>query len=344
MKRQIRNLVGQACHCSGLLSLTERRHRSDLTILCYHRVLPADRKAAYYNPDLVVTPDAFEAHCSIVRRYYKVQSLSDALRGWQTDGTPHRPAAAITFDDGYADNFEHAGPILDHFGLQATFFVISGLVGTDHAPWYDAVGRAMSSPTQAECAREITSRHLGQPITMPRDAVEQAKRLDPAKRRAFVSELAASVNLDAGTGREDRIMNRDQLREMIQAGHEIGAHSRTHEILTQLDDGALDDEVAGSKTGVEALIGSEVNAFCYPNGDTDARVQDAVKRAGYGCAVTMQPGLNAAGGDSYQLRRWLIHEDRLAGLGCPASTTLLRMELCGLSQRVFRRSTGSISQ
>ena len=78
-------------------------------------------------------------------------------------------------------------------------------------------------------------------------------------------------------------------------------------------------------------------AFCYPNGDQDERVVRIVESAGYDSAVGIEPGVNQPVCDSFRLKRWFIHEGRLAGPNGRASDTLLRMELCSLSDRVFRR-------
>src|SRR5690606_6675792 len=109
------------------------------------------------------------------------------------------------------------------------------------------------------------------------------------------------------------IMTREQLRELLAAGHEIGAHTRTHDMLPQLDDAALADEIAGSRRELEALLAAPVHSFCYPNGSYDERVVDQVRAAGFAQAVTTQEGRNRAGQDLFQLRRWFIHQERLAG-------------------------------
>ena len=88
---------------------------------------------------------------------------------------------------------------------------------------------------------------------------------------------------------------------------------------------------------IERRLGVSVRAFCYPNGDVDDRVVRAVQLAGYRSAVSVEPGVNEPACDPYRLRRWFINEDRLAGPSGKASDTLLRMEICSLADRVFRR-------
>ena len=49
----------------------------------------------------------------------------------------------ITFDDGYADNLEHARPWLARHGLPATVFVTAGAVGATREFWWDELERLL---------------------------------------------------------------------------------------------------------------------------------------------------------------------------------------------------------
>lgn len=80
------------------------------------------------------------------------------------------------------------------------------------------------------------------------------------------------------------------LREWIDGGMEMGAHTRTHARLPSLDDVALGDEIGGSKRSLEDRFGVSVTQFCYPWGAHDDRVVDAVRAAGFAGAVTTMRG------------------------------------------------------
>jgi peptidoglycan/xylan/chitin deacetylase (PgdA/CDA1 family) len=82
-----------------------------------------------------------------------------------------------------------------------------------------------------------------------------------------------------------------QVKALVAAGWEIGAHTITHADLTTLDTAGLDREVAGSKKELEKEFGVEVNTFCYPAGKYDAEAEQAVKRAGFTTATTVEPGI-----------------------------------------------------
>ncbi len=347
MKQLARLLGGWCCRAGRVLAHGERCNRGRLTILTYHRVLPRDRKGAYFAPGLVVTPEAFRHHCRTVAQNFHVLSLSEALDVWCQRPFDRRPIAALTFDDGYRDNYEYAAPILAEFGLWATFFVIAGLIGTSVSPWYDQMGRAFGLLRQQRRMREMLARPavvelLGGcardgGVSTAGQLIAVAKTLGVEKRQVLLDELRSLTASRQDYVSSDLIMSWRQLAELADAGHEIGCHSWSHEILPQLDDTRREAEVSGSRRLLEERLGNPVRAFCYPNGDFDEHAVRMVNAAGYTCAVTSSPGCNEPGQDRYRLKRWFIHEDRLAGpLGRP-SATLLRMELCGMADRVFDR-------
>jgi peptidoglycan/xylan/chitin deacetylase (PgdA/CDA1 family) len=82
-----------------------------------------------------------------------------------------------------------------------------------------------------------------------------------------------------------------RVRRLIGAGWEIDAHSVTHPNLTTVDDAQLWNEVSGARTTLQWEFGIPVDFFCYPSGKYDARVIDAVRRAGFSGATTTTTGL-----------------------------------------------------
>ena len=82
-----------------------------------------------------------------------------------------------------------------------------------------------------------------------------------------------------------------QVKALVAAGWEIGAHSVTHADLTTLDAAGLDREVAGSRRELEKQFGVKVETFCYPAGKYDAEAEQAVRRAGFSTATTVDPGI-----------------------------------------------------
>lgn len=130
LRRRCADLAGRAVYGTGL-------HRRMLdgraAVVLYHRV--TDDAAG--NP-LACTPEAFERHCEFYRRHFRVVGLGELLERLRS-GRDLGRCLAITFDDGYRDNYSVARPILERHGLPACFFVATGLVGSDHVPRWDSI-------------------------------------------------------------------------------------------------------------------------------------------------------------------------------------------------------------
>ena len=99
-----------------------------------------------------------------------------------------------------------------------------------------------------------------------------------------------------GTPHEDELacMSWDQLREVRDAGWEIGAHTCSHPFLTELGDDELHRELQASRASCEEHMGEPCPALAYPYSDWDARVAEAAGRAGFTAAVTVNTGTWAA--------------------------------------------------
>lgn len=94
--------------------------------------------------------------------------------------------------------------------------------------------------------------------------------------------------------RELRCLGWDELRALADNGWEVGSHTRSHPRLPELDDSALDAELAGSRADCESALGRPCDSLAYPYGAVDARVAAAAGRAGYAYAVSLPRELHRA--------------------------------------------------
>jgi peptidoglycan/xylan/chitin deacetylase (PgdA/CDA1 family) len=104
-------------------------------ILMYHRV-DVDRPADAVGRELTVTPAQFSGQLAYLREH-GLQGISmEQLRERLQSGAPLDHLVVLTFDDGYADQYAYALPILRRFRERATFYIITGVVGgTHHLTW-----------------------------------------------------------------------------------------------------------------------------------------------------------------------------------------------------------------
>lgn len=143
-----------------------------------------------------------------------------------------------------------------------------------------------------------------------------------------VPELAADADAYPS---ELETMAWSELRELVERGVEIGAHTVSHPHLTTLDDEELDHELAASKQRIEDELRRPCPLFAYPYGENDLRVRRAAKRAGFDVAFGLQPH-GSSWSDRYRLPRvgiWRGESERTVAfktsrLGRSAAVTGLR--------------------
>jgi peptidoglycan/xylan/chitin deacetylase (PgdA/CDA1 family) len=100
-----------------------------------------------------------------------------------------------------------------------------------------------------------------------------------------------------------RLMDAERIRLLHREGIVFGSHGVSHARLSGIDPVKMEREVTISKARLEDLLQEEVSHFCYPYGDHNQLVADAVERAGYQSAVTCIRGATLEGSDPYLLPR-----------------------------------------
>jgi peptidoglycan/xylan/chitin deacetylase (PgdA/CDA1 family) len=118
-----------------------------------------------------------------------------------------------------------------------------------------------------------------------------------------VADRIGGVNDWDGETPGESLLTAGEIRTLHGAGIEIGSHGATHRALTQLDAADLAREVAGSKETLERIIGAPVTSFCYPYGNFDDRVVEAVRTAGYRAATVIRGGIPKDLSDPFRLKR-----------------------------------------
>lgn len=110
------------CPCFQYVCRSARPKRA-LTILTYHSI--TDR----IHPDETVAPGEFERQLQyLIKNNSKVISLEEAVKHFQSDFEKISGSVVLTFDDGFADNYYNAFPLLKKYNLPATIFLVSDFI------------------------------------------------------------------------------------------------------------------------------------------------------------------------------------------------------------------------
>jgi peptidoglycan/xylan/chitin deacetylase (PgdA/CDA1 family) len=212
----------------------------------------------------------------------------------------------ITFDDGYREVGDVAWPILRELGLPAVLFVPTAYPGAEATFWWDRLEQALcDTPRRDRLPTPLGAISLARSTDRAAAAADLRRHLatlhhDEARRCA--ENICAE--LDAPAGALPGILGWDDLRRLAREGLAIGAHSRTHPILTRIPPAALPGEVEGARADLRRELGTDLPIYCYPNGRHNPAVRAALRAAGIAAAFTTRRGTNdLRSADPLRLRR-----------------------------------------
>jgi len=310
------------------------RSRASASVVTYHGVLPEGYKVRdAFLDDTLISMDAFRAQIRLLKSNYDVispQFFQEWLEGREV--LPKR-AVLLTCDDGLLNNLTVMLPLLLEEKLQCLFFVTGSSAGDEpDMLWYIELylmmhgartGVAMdwrgirvaaleSAPERKRTqwlnlTDELSRRDAGQRAEFLGEAV-QCWGLDPEWKKMYLQ--------DALLRQRFQLLKGAQLRQLVEAGMNVGAHTMSHPMLSGQTDEFARKEIAESKRNLEHATGRPIWAMAYPYGNPAAVGDRELKfsqEAGYSCAFMNVPGeLRAAG--KFSLPRVHVTADMSWGL------------------------------
>ncbi|WP_152050222.1 polysaccharide deacetylase family protein [Tautonia marina] len=321
----------------GLLRVIERlARRPCLLVLAYHRIGdPASTPD--YGPVFSATPEDFRAQIKVIQRAFRLLNPTELVDAASGEMPLTEPCAAITFDDGYRDQYHHALPALVDAGASATFFIPPDLIDHPRPFWWDLVSRIIRQTNRerleleepARLSLDLTRTTRDEALAQVVRACLAARRLDEVRLAEHLQERAG-VSLDLDALGRSAMMTWEQVEALAEAGMGIGSHGQTHRRLADLDESEQSEELVSSKRSLEARLGRTVDAISYPygeQGDYDDRTCRLAHETGYRAGFTFggrpnRPGsgrpfevarINVGSADSPEMVRARLALDRLFG-------------------------------
>ncbi len=307
-RERAKQAVARTIRSTGLARVKRSLDRGHLAILTYHRVLPLPDALDYPFTAMTMPRDHFEAQMGHLARHYQVLPLGDAVTQLRKGTLPAR-TVAITFDDGYRDNHDHALPILRKYSIPATIFVVSDSVLGRTTLWWDEIARIAgrlarqpAAPLDGERLDDALAETLGllrrgaAAPAVAEQIVARMNRLSRADRGRNLGVLRALAGPDPAEA-GDLMMSLADLQELRNSGVEIGAHTVTHAFLDELDESQVSWEIEESVRSLNEALGMQVRFFAYPRGRASEPVKRLLVRAGIEAAFTTDLGVNDAATD-----------------------------------------------
>jgi peptidoglycan/xylan/chitin deacetylase (PgdA/CDA1 family) len=300
-------------------------HNARLAIFIFHRVLATPDPLRPDEPDIV----RFERIVKFIRKGYNLMTVSEATRRL-LDGSLPTAAACITFDDGYADNFTLAAPILAKWSAPATFFIATGYV-EGGCMWNDRVIESLRAENSG--ILDLSCFGLGRyelENALSRSnaliaILNQLKYFSQEDRETTSVEIGKICGLPSD---HSPMMSAEQLRALRKQGMELGAHTDSHPILNRISDTKAKSEIDLSKDRLELLIDQKVTTFAYPNGrpdkDYSMRHAEMVRQAGFLAAVTTEQAIATSASDIFQLPRFTPWDTSITKFALRCGLALIR--------------------
>ncbi len=307
-------------------------------ILMYHQV--CQRKNDPW--ELAVHPDHFHDQLDYLKKNFTVVPIGE-LATSMSNNTIQPRTIAITFDDGFKDNYISAAPMLDYYDLPATFYVATTAMKDRKIYWWEELqdilfqsevlprdfemniqGEVLSHTFKSD--RALDKRLMNQihawnyhlPIPNERIALYMMlwRRIKPLAyhhQNTIINEIKSWAGAGVTSGQAQTMDIREMQMLSQNPLFSIGAHSVHHAMLAEQNVNDQAFEVRESKRQIETWLGKPVKGFAYPYGNYNAVTQTLLREAGFEYAVSTEQKLVTAKDDRFalpriQIKNWCVYE------------------------------------
>ncbi len=283
----------------------------------YHRVADLD----YDSLQLSVSSAHFEEHMQVINKLGRPVKIKDMVKNLKRCSFD-RKEIVVSFDDGYSDNSTNAKSILERNGIPATFYIMTSAIGSKEEFFTNALEKSVLAPNkvpevfevyvsgksfhwqindQGACKKldysQIQERLPSNNARLTRSqlyfALAEITSILSAQEKKSLLQQVSSWSGQSLTPRPSYLpMTSDELISLADSElFEIGAHTISHSMLSDLPLEEQKKEIFQSKHDLEALINRPITSFSYPFGNYSEDTVRLVKEAKFenACTVAHQP-------------------------------------------------------
>ncbi|GGK56517.1 hypothetical protein GCM10011405_00810 [Rufibacter glacialis] len=302
-------------------------------VLMYHRI--AEPKSNVW--DIAVSPAHFEAHLRLLKKLGTVvplRELAEKARNQQIKGIP----IAITFDDGYLDNYAVAKPLLEKYQLPATFFVSTGNIDAQKEFWWDELEELIlfseTLPSTADfefrnerIAIDLTNEKTLTPETFQThcqwnacldapptqrsklffDLWQNLKPLPYPEQQEYLGLIRRWANAPAKVRPDFTSMSIDQVKDLGSSPYfDLGAHTVSHPALAFHSKAFQKQEIQENVQQLQKLTQSKIDLLAYPYGIFNQDTEEVAKELGFKAAFTTEERTVTNQSLPYQMSRYQV--------------------------------------
>ncbi len=298
-----------------LKTLVKRLIRNKAVVLVYHRI--AEPMSDIWG--IAVSPNNFESHLQILKSNYNVVPLNELVDNIYKKKIK-RNTVAITFDDGYVDNYLVAKPLLEKYNLPATFFIASGYLDNGREFWWDRLESLLlyTEKLPASLRIEINKQvfefdldgetQLTDNIRLQHIAWNANEISPPTLRAKMFYQIWESLKIASPVEQADKLneliswsgsiykmnpnnmcMSAKQLKALSENPlFTIGAHTVSHPALGSHPSDFQKQELSQNKLDLKEITGYDINLAAFPYGNFNEETVRVLKelkfKAGFSTA------------------------------------------------------------
>lgn len=307
--------------------------KREVIILMYHRIA---------NPvidpwQLSVSAENFEQHLKLLKSKNIVKPLPQII-GELKKKKFSKKSIAITFDDGYADNYLTAKPLLEKYELPATFFITSKSIGSTSEFWWDELARMLLQTqelpqilsldinghpfsydlaAETSLTDELLNKHKNYIYYNPAETSRSRlyyklwkyfSLLPDREQIKLIEQLRKWADVDTNLKPAYHCLSSDQIREL--SAHQlftVGGHTVSHPMLSYYNEPIQHKEVLENKVLLEQITGKKIDLFAYPSGKYNELTIKILKQLGFEAAFTTNAKKVKKYADPFTLGRFQVN-------------------------------------
>ncbi len=320
---KLKQAIKKVLTVTGLHSIPWKYIPNGVYVFNYHRI--GERNSCQFDREVFsCSTRAFEEQCLFIKNNFQVISLEELETIINNNKQHENRYAVFTFDDGYIDNFTEAFPVLKKHGISASFYVATDFVGSELIPWWDEIAYILrlscGSSYQLPSKATVYNLELNNLEAVISRIIYDAKRLKSVTVLEVLDDIRAKFPEEArsiSNVNQQLFMDWEQLCEMTSAGMNIGSHTLSHQMLSQLSLELQERELKVSKEIIEKNIPALVSSVVYPVGRKHCYTSDTCRLAallGYKFGFNNEPGRITSKSNSHDLNRYCIGSDDIVEL------------------------------
>ena len=276
-------------------------------VLMYHRIVRPDNWPYPLQAGMYVRPETFLLQMEWLKKHCSVLPLAELAEEVKNGKNSLAHTVAITFDDGWADTYSEAFPVLNSLGLPATVFLATSYIDTKEIFWTDVVAVAIAAISagyplaeakslslvrsgsydemllelfyaMVQDKRAVSEQNILEYLIQTFKAYERRQRegIVEVLKRSFAKQILALTR---------QFLTWLEIKEMSQCRLDFAVHSHGHENLVQLEKIELEQDVAQAELSFAKNNIKRTPLFCYPGGYYSEVTQQVLNTKQYVAAL-----------------------------------------------------------